>query len=172
MGQGAVGQGRLRLKRALPLFDRLIEAIGSLLLVALLITVLLGVVTRAADAPLIWTDEGARFLMVWLASFGWMIAGRRRAHVRIRYFQGLLPGGLHRGVERLIQAAMAVLGLALAWFAVGLVRRNVELDATSLPISMAWLYVPIIPAGLVMAAQAAAQVIAPMHQPVVNPETV
>jgi TRAP-type C4-dicarboxylate transport system permease small subunit len=141
------------------LFDRLIETVGCLLLVALLIDVLLGVATRAADAPLIWTDEGARFLMVWLACFGWMIAGRRRAHVRIRYFQGLLPGGLHRAAERTIHAAMAVLGLALAWFAVGLVRRNLELEATSLPISMAWLYVPIIPAGLAMAAQSAAQTI-------------
>jgi TRAP-type C4-dicarboxylate transport system permease small subunit len=141
------------------LFDRLIETVGCLLLVALLIDVLLGVATRAADAPLIWTDEGARFLMVWLACCGWMIAGRRRAHVRIRYFQGLLPGPLHRAVERAIQAAMAVLGLALAWFAVGLVRRNLGLEATSLPISMAWLYVPIIPAALAMAAQSAARMV-------------
>ncbi len=146
----------------LRLFDRALEAIACALLIALLITVLLGVVTRAADAPLSWTDEGARFLMVWLASFGWMIAGRRRAHVRIRFFQGLLPPALFGLTERVIQIAVAVLGCAIAWYAVTLVQRNLDMDATSLPLSMAWIYAPLIPAGLVMALQALAQAIRPV----------
>jgi TRAP-type C4-dicarboxylate transport system permease small subunit len=104
------------------IFDRGLAAVACGLLLVLLVTVLLGVVTRAAGSPLIWTDEGARFVMVWLASFGWMIAGRRRAHVRIRYFQDLLP-------------------------------------PASLPISMAWLYIPIVPAGLLMAVQGLAQAV-------------
>jgi len=161
MGQGAVGSGGIGLIAMLRRFDRALEAFGVLLLAALLVTVLLGVVTRAADAPLIWTDEGARFLMVWLACTGWMIAGRRRAHVRIRFFQQKLPEPAWRVMERVIQLAMALLGVCIAWFAITLVRRNAELDATSLPISMAWLYVPMIPAGLAMAVQAVAQVVAP-----------
>jgi TRAP-type C4-dicarboxylate transport system permease small subunit len=142
-------------------FDRALEVFGVLLLGALLVTVLAGVVTRAANQPLEWTDEGARFLMVWLASTGWMIAGRRRAHVRIRFFQNKLPERAYRMVERAIQAAMLLLGISIAWFAIALVRRNAELEATSLPISMAWLYIPMVPAGLVMAAQAVAQLAAP-----------
>jgi hypothetical protein len=38
---------------------------------------------------------------------------------------------------------MAAVGLALAWFGVEPVRRNAGLDATTPPLSMAWLYVPI-----------------------------
>ena len=148
------------------LLDRTLEAAACALLVALLGVVLLGVVTRAANSPLIWTDEGARFLMVWLASFGWMVAGRKRAHVRIRYFQGLLPPALHRGVERVIQLALAVFGGAVAVYGMALVRRNLELDATSLPLSMAWLYAPLIPAGLVMAAQAAGQALQRTASPI------
>ncbi|WP_158747449.1 TRAP transporter small permease [Acidisphaera sp. L21] len=141
------------------IFDRALEAVACTLLFVLLVTVLLGVITRATGEPLIWTDEGARFVMVWLASFGWMIAGRRRAHVRIRYFQDLLPPALHRGTEVVIQLAMVALGCALAWYGVYLVRRNQDLEATSLPISMAWLYIPMIPAGLLMAVQGVAQAI-------------
>ncbi len=143
------------------LADFLLNVCACLLLTALLITVLLGVVTRAADAPLIWTDEGARFLMVWLACFGWMIAGRRRGHVRIGFFQGKLPLPARIAVERAIQFAMAVLGLAIAWFGVGLVRRNAGLEATSLPLSMAWFYAPIVCAGAVMALQALSQMVRP-----------
>jgi TRAP-type C4-dicarboxylate transport system permease small subunit len=152
MGQGPVGQDR---RSVIRLLDRALEIAGCALLVTLLVVVLLGVVTRANGDPLIWTDEGARFLMVWLASFGWMVAGRKHAHVRIRYFQGLLPPTLHRAAERVIQLALAVFGCAVAFFGWSLVQRNLELEATSLPISMAWLYAPLIPAGIVMAVQAA-----------------
>jgi TRAP-type C4-dicarboxylate transport system permease small subunit len=134
--------------------DGVLAVLACATLLALLVTVLLGVVTRAANQPLIWTDEGARFLMVWLASFGWMLAGRRRAHVRIRYFLGLLPVSAQRGAELVIQLALAMFGCCVAFFGLALVRRNAGLEATSLPISMAWLYAPLVPAGLMMALQA------------------
>jgi TRAP-type transport system small permease protein len=141
--------------------DRALAVFGSLILITLLVTVLLGVVTRAMDDPLDWTDEGARFLMIWLACTGWMIATRKRAHVRIRFFQSFLPGRIWRIEERIIQLALALLGGIVAWFAITLVQRNADLDATSLPWSMAWMYVPLIPAGVLMAVQGLAQVIAP-----------
>jgi TRAP-type C4-dicarboxylate transport system permease small subunit len=139
--------------------DRGLAAAACLLLLSLFGTVLAGIVTRAASEPLSWTDEGARFLMVWLACCGWVLACRRRAHVRIRYFQGLLPPGLFRAVEAAIQLSMVLLGLAVAAYAVQLVQRNAGLDATSLPIAMAWLYVPLIPTGIAMALQALGQML-------------
>ena len=145
----------------LAVFDRALELFGAALLTCLMATELAGVVTRAIDDPLAWTDEGARFLMVWLATTGWMLASRKRAHVRIRFFQNLLPDAVWRAVERVIQAALVLVGLVIAWFAITLVQRNADLDATSLPISMAWLYVPMIPAGLLMAVQAMGQLVRP-----------
>jgi hypothetical protein len=78
-------------------FDRGAAVIACGLVVALLTCVSLGVVTREFGAPLIWTDELSRFLMVWLAVFGWVLASRKRIHVRIRYFQNLLPRGAAEG---------------------------------------------------------------------------
>jgi TRAP-type C4-dicarboxylate transport system permease small subunit len=170
MGQGALGQGGGGVTALLRAIDRGLAAVACLLLVLLFATVLAGVVTRAAGAPLTWTDEGARFLMVWLACCGWILAGRRRAHVRIRYFQGLLPPGMFRGVEIAIQLAMALLGAVVAGYAVTLVRRNAGLDATSLPIAMAWLYVPLIPAGVAMSLQALGQVREPGAAGAFRPE--
>jgi TRAP-type C4-dicarboxylate transport system permease small subunit len=140
-------------------FDRVAQGIGCALLAALLICVLLGVVTRGLGSPLIWTDEAARMLMVWLASTGWILASRRRAHVRVRFFQDMLPPRAWRGAETTIQLLTVVLGLVVSWFAVVLVWKNLDLEATSLPISMAWLYVPMIPAGFVIAVQAGADAV-------------
>ena len=138
-------------------FDRFAAAVACGLLVALLGCVTLGVVTRAANNPLIWTDELSRFLMVWLAAFGWILASRRRIHVRIRYFQDKLPAGAHRGVEVAIQAAMTLFGVLIAWYGVELTIKNHDLEATTLPLSMSWLYAPLVLAGVVTAAQGIAE---------------
>jgi TRAP-type C4-dicarboxylate transport system permease small subunit len=138
-------------------FDRFAAVVACGLLIALLGCVTLGVVTRAANNPLIWTDELSRFLMVWLAAFGWILASRRRIHVRIRYFQDKLPAGAHRGVEVAIQAAMTLFGVLIAWYGVGLTIKNHDLEATTLPLSMSWLYGPLVLAGAVTAAQGVAE---------------
>jgi TRAP-type C4-dicarboxylate transport system permease small subunit len=139
--------------------DRAIQWLAIGLAIALLAVVMLGVVTRALDDPLIWTDEISRLLMVWVAVAGWLLATRRRAHIRIRFFHDMLPRRAWRGAEIVIQCGILVLGVLLAWYGVDIVMRNRDMEALSLPISLAWMYVPIVAAGLVTAAQAAGEIV-------------
>ncbi len=145
-------------------FDRAAAIAACALVVALLVCVALGVVTRGIGEPLIWTDELSRFLMVWLAVFGWVLASRKRIHVRIRYFQDHLPARAHKAVEVCIQLALALFGVLITWYGVGLVAKNHDLEATSLPISMAWMYVPMVLAGVVTAVQGACEVGQTLHR--------
>ena len=140
-------------------FDKAAAAISCALVIGLLVCVSLGVVTRALGEPLIWTDELSRFLMVWLAVFGWIVASRKRIHVRIRFFQDLLPARGHKATELVIQAAMTLFGLLIAVYSVGLIGKNHDLEATSMPISMAWMYVPMLLAGAITALQGASEMI-------------
>ena len=138
-------------------FDRAVALVASALVVALLVCVAMGVVTRGWGEPLIWTDELSRFLMVWLAVFGWILGSRKRIHVRIRYFQDLLPQRAHAGVELLLQLALTLFGVLITWYSIGLVAKNHDLSATSLPISMAWMYLPMVLAGIATAVQGGAE---------------
>ena len=140
-------------------FDRTAAFVCCALVTALLVCVSLGVVTRALGAPLIWTDELSRFLMVWLAVFGWIVASRKRIHVRIRFFQDLLPKRGHKATELAIQTAVTLFGVLIAVYSVGLIGKNYDLEATSLPISMAWMYAPMVLAGAITAAQGASELI-------------
>src|SRR5437667_9170014 len=117
-------------------FDKLAALVACTLMIALLGCVSLGVVTRSLGQPVIWTDELSRFLMVWLAVFGWIVASRKRIHVRIRFFQDRLPKHVHKATEIAIQSAMTLFGALVAAYSVGLIGRNHDLDATTLPISM------------------------------------
>jgi TRAP-type C4-dicarboxylate transport system permease small subunit len=152
----------IALRRAL---DRAVEWIAFGLIGALLVTVMLGVVTRALNDPLIWTDEISRFLMVWLAVFGWLLASRRRAHIRIRFFHDLLPKCAWRVWEIALQAAVALLGVLLAGYSVALVTRNLDMAALTVPIAMAWMYVPMVLAGLLTVAQAIGEIVEHLRQP-------
>ncbi len=134
--------------------DRLLNVAAGTLVVALLLTVTAGIIFRAVGHPLSWTDEAAGFLMVWLACLGWMIATRRNAHIRIRYFQDKLPTQPRRWTESLIQVGMGVLGAVIAWNSIHLIRTNSDIEAMAMPISVAWMYVPMLPAGLMTLGQA------------------
>jgi TRAP-type C4-dicarboxylate transport system permease small subunit len=146
-------------------FDRAAAVVCCALVVALLSCVSLGVVTRALGDPLIWTDELSRFLMVWLAVFGWIAASRKRIHVRIRFFQDLLPARGHKATELAMQAAMTLFGILVTVYSVGLIGKNHDLEATSMPISMAWMYVPMLLAGSVTALQGASELVAAWRKP-------
>jgi TRAP-type C4-dicarboxylate transport system permease small subunit len=139
--------------------DRAIQWLAIGLTAALLAVVMLGVITRALDDPLIWTDEISRLLMVWVAVAGWLLATRRRAHIRIRFFQDLLPKRAWRAAEIVIQCGILAFGLLLAWYGLDIVERNRDMEALSLPISLAWMYVPIVAAGLITAAQAVGEIV-------------
>ena len=128
-------------------FDRGLALLALVLLVALLGIVTLGVVTRAMNDPLIWTDEVSRFVMVWLSCVGWLMASRHGAHIRIRFFVDKLPRLPTGLVEGVLQGAVALFGGLVARYGWTLVLRNMELEATTVPVPMAVLYVPVAIAG-------------------------
>ena len=136
--------------------DWLLRVAAGAVVVALLATVTAGIVSRALNHPLSWTDEASGFLMVWLACLGWMLATRQSAHIRIRVFQDRLPRAPWLVTELAILLAVALLGAIVAWYSVRLIRSNADIEALALPISAAWLYVPLLPAGVVTLLQALA----------------
>jgi TRAP-type C4-dicarboxylate transport system permease small subunit len=144
--------------RLAAVLDKTFQLLAMLLIAALCVAVLLGVATRALGDPLMWTDEVSRFLMVWLACIGWVMASRRRVHIRVRFFQDMLPPRARRIWEAVMQAAIAWLGLLVAWYGFEVVERSWDLEATTMELSMGWLYVPMLLAGVVTTLQAAVEV--------------
>jgi TRAP-type C4-dicarboxylate transport system permease small subunit len=84
--------------------------------------------------------------------------------VRIRFFQDLLPARAHKTVEIAIQVALTLFGILITWYSVGLVGKNHDLEATTMPISMAWMYIPMVLAGAVTAVQGASEVSESLHR--------
>ncbi len=149
------GEPATRLVRVV---DRTVRAVAAISAAALTVVVTIGVVSRAAGDPYAWTDELSRLMMVWVAMFGWILASRRHAHIRIRFFHNLLPPLAWSIAEIAMQFSVVVFGLLVVWFGAELVERNHDVEAISMPVSMMWFYVPLVMAGGLAAAQAAADI--------------
>ena len=145
------------------LSNRLVDLAGILLLLAMLASVSLGVVFRLLNQPLAWSDELAQYLLVWTAFVGWIIAGRRRSHIRITVLINRLAGWWRRGAEVLIQLLIAILGLLLLSQSFGLIARNTDVEWVSLPLSVALVYLPIPLAGFAVICQSLAQIVSTLQ---------
>lgn len=74
-----------------------LEAICVLLLLAMTLVVLLQVLSRyVLPAPLSWTEELARFLLIWLSFLGAVVCLHHRQHLSIDLFVARLPMSLQR----------------------------------------------------------------------------
>jgi TRAP-type transport system small permease protein len=138
--------------------DRLVGAAAVLLLLTMLTVVFLGVVFRFFGEPLAWSDELAQYLLVWTAFTGWIIASRRRSHIRIGLIIDRLDGLSRRVAEIAIQLLVAALGVVLLVKSFGLIQRNLDVEWVSLPLSVSLIYIPMPIAGFAIVLQAMAQI--------------
>ena len=143
--------------------DRAVQFFAAFLVIALLTVVTIGIVSRGLNRAFSWTDELSGFLMVWLACFGWMLATRRSAHIRIRYFQDLLPATGRARVEVVMQLGAILLGAVIAWKSIHLMQTNSDVEATTMPIPTAWMYAPLLPAGVLTLVQGVADIVGLMR---------
>ena len=56
---------------------------GIVLFIGMVLLVLAQVVARKFFEPLVWSEELARYLFIWAAFVGWVIASRNKSHIRI-----------------------------------------------------------------------------------------
>jgi TRAP-type C4-dicarboxylate transport system permease small subunit len=146
------------LKALLHLSDRLVRYAAVILLLTLLATVVAGVVSRQINAPLAWSDELAQYLLVWTGFVGWIIAARRRSHIRITIFAEKLPASAGRLLEIVTQVAIILFAAILIRYSFGLIERTWDVESIALPVSAAALYMVMPLAGLALILQALAEI--------------
>ena len=137
------------LTRAAAFAARAVDALAVTLFTAMFLCVLLQVVFRYfLNSPLVWSDELARYLFVWCALLGWIIAARRRTHLSVGMLAGRLPPR-GRAVMHLFGALAAVaFAGVLVWYGTQIMRRNADVETVALFFSMGVVYAVVPLAGL------------------------
>src|SRR5246127_2683904 len=99
------------LERLNDIVGMLVEIPAALLVVAEVVVLLMGVIWRyVLHTPLVWSDELASILFLWLAMLGSIVALRRGEHMRMTAIVGKLPPHLRAFLDLIaIAAALAFL---------------------------------------------------------------
>src|SRR5262249_55282858 len=111
---GAAGNGPVaRLERGLGL---LVEALAGALVLADIVVLLAGVIARfVVRKPLVWSDELASMLFIWLAMLGAVTALRRGEHMRMTALVTKLQPRWQRLFEALAMCGALALLALIAW---------------------------------------------------------
>jgi tripartite ATP-independent transporter DctM subunit len=105
-----VGAGlHMRQSRAEQLLRLLVEIPAILVVVAEVVILFVGIVARAVfNSPIVWSDELASILFLWLAMLGTAIAVQRSNHMRLTFFVSLLSPRAQAWAETLAAGAVAL----------------------------------------------------------------
>ena len=115
------------------------EAIGAVLVLAETTILFCGVVSRYVfNAPLIWSDELATFLFLWLSMLGMVVALHRDGHMRLTTLVGWVPPAVAEWFGAVGALVVVVFVLEILVPAKQYVDQQVFTELTTLPFSDAW----------------------------------
>ena len=117
---------------------------------AMTIIILLQVFFRfVVYAPFPWSEECARYMMIWMGMLGAVVALRKGRHIGVRVLVERLPGRAYDYVVPLVQAAMIVFFGVLVQEGINLAVFNADQLSPAMEIPM-WIPYLSIPAGSAM----------------------
>jgi tripartite ATP-independent transporter DctM subunit len=116
-----------------------VEAAAAALVAAEIAILFGGVIARYVfDAPLVWSDELASILFLWLAMLGAVIAFRRDEHMRMTACVGVLPPPTRAVFDAFATGAALVFLVLIAWPAFNYAMEEVSITTPALQITNAW----------------------------------
>jgi tripartite ATP-independent transporter DctM subunit len=155
-----VNEGRAAGRSVVVAIDALLGGFVEILaatLVALEIAILFGgVVARYAfNHPLVWSDELASILFLWLAMLGAVIAFRRDEHMRMTAAVGSLPAPTRATFDLFATCAALAFLLLIAWPAYEYAQEETFITTPALGLNNAW-RAAALPSGIALMAVFAA----------------
>lgn len=120
-------------------YERLLEWIVVVLMVALAVEVIVGVAFRYSGHALAWYDEVASILLAWVTYYGAALAALKRAHMGVPELVRALPPGLRFPLALVAEALVLAFFAVLAWVGYTVLEVLATDTLVALPrVSVAW----------------------------------
>lgn len=141
-----------RLARVAARLDAGIEFLAVAILIVMLAVTAYQVFARyVLEAPTFWSEELARFLMVWLTMLGSVVLIRTDGHIAVDYFVNRLPPVGQRAARFLCDVLTLTTCGLLAYYGAQLVSLGGRTTSSGMGLQMAYPYLAI-PLGAVLIA--------------------
>jgi len=98
-----------------------------------------------------WSEEVPRYLLVWISYLGAALAVKYKEHISLDYFFNLLPICARQVGHLILNVLIAIVGVIMLVFGIGLVRQFGDDLMESIPVKNFWLYLAMpISGGLIV----------------------
>ena len=122
-------------------YERFLEWICVALMAALAVEVTAGVVFRYSGHSLVWYDEVATILLVWVTFYGSALAVLKHAHMGVPEVVAMLPPGPRVVAAAVAQLCTAAFFVLLAWVGYSILDVLSTDTLVSLPqVKVSWAY--------------------------------
>jgi tripartite ATP-independent transporter DctM subunit len=129
-----------------------VEIIAAALVAIEIVILFGGVIARYVfNHPLVWSDELASILFLWLAMLGAVIAFRRDEHMRMTAAVGMLPAPRRAPFDAFATGAALAFLVLITWPACDYAMDQIPITTPALQISDAW-RAAALPSGTVLMA--------------------
>lgn len=129
-------------KRASSILDNFEDVILACLFVVMCLFVFVQVVSRYAfRAPLVYTEEAARYLYVWITYFGLSVATKHENHIRIELLTTLTRGKVSKIIELVINIGSLLLYGVLVIVGAEYTLNNTIQKSPAMEIPKAFVYI-------------------------------
>ncbi|WP_228152782.1 TRAP transporter small permease [Marinobacter guineae] len=131
--------------------DAVIAPVVFMAMTALIGVITLQIISRGLFTAVGWTEEVARFLLIWITFLAATLAFQRGRHIAMTFVVDTLPG-LPGRLARIV-ALLVALGFLVALIVVGLEYMQLQSfqKSSSLRLSMTWVYAVMPLAAAIMA---------------------
>lgn len=143
-------------------YDRLVTACTAACGAVLFLSLSAGIFSRVfTGRSLQWSEETARYAMIYSVAFGAALAYRAGAHVGLGFVADFLAGRHHGAVRRVAHGLTILAGLILAWSGGTLAAWRGSMETPSLGIPIGYVYWSMALLGVLLALEAARAIVAP-----------
>jgi len=134
------------LQRLSHIINRITEIILVVVLAAMAVVVFLQVIFRyVLNFPLFWTEEFARYCLVWASLLGSAVAVKRGQHIAVTIVLERVPAGFRRVMKMITLISVIVILAIILWGGIQLVAITRAQISPALRVSMSvpYLAVPV-----------------------------
>lgn len=136
---------------ALRLLLRIPEILIAVLLAILIMFLIVSVLSRYVfDIGLAWSDEAARLMFIWLVFVGFAVGVRHRANVGVEWLVDKISPRRRRILTIAQDVIIVAFSLFFTWESYETVRFSLLQRMPALDITIAWLYLSCLVAGVLM----------------------
>ena len=132
------GNFRTKIEGFSDILDKIVMWTGATLLVLMTMDILMGVFFRyVLNSSLVWSEEVARYMMIWMVSLAMSCGIKRDEHLTIRFLVDALPSQAAFWLEMAMRTILLGFLSVLTLYGVDMVRSNTDFISQAAEVNMA-----------------------------------